>query len=102
MLKKTKSICASFVRRFTVHESEITELTQQYFQETEMLKQQISELEDKLDEKAEEVFNLLNEAMEQKQKIRQLEEATDGLQNRGKPIHEVGDCQKYRQLNNFR
>ena len=100
--KKRKSIRAKFVRRVTVHETKIQELTQQYFQETEMLKQQISELENELDEKAEEVFNLLNEAMGQKQKIRQLEEAKDGLQNRGKPIHEVGDRQKYRQLNNFR
>ena len=66
-----------------------------------MLKQQILELEQKLDEKAEEVFDLLNEAMEQKRKMHKLEEAMGGLKNRGKPIHEVGDPKKY-QFNNFR
>lgn len=101
-VKKRKSIRASFVRKITIDESQVTELAPQYLQETEMLKQQILELEKKLDEKAEEVFDLLNEAMEQKHKIHKLEEATDGLKNRGKPIHEVGDRQKYRQFNNFR
>ena len=101
-VKKRNSIHASFVRRITIDESQVTELAPQYLQETEMLKQQILELEKKLDEKAEEVFDLLNKAMEQKRKIHKLEEATDGLKNRGKPIHEVGDSQKYRQFNNFR
>ena len=101
-VKKRNSIRASFVRRITIDESQVTELAPQYLQETEMLKQQILELEKKLDEKAEEVFDLLNKAMEQKRKIHKLEEATDGLKNRGKPIHEVGDRQKYRQFNNFR
>ena len=101
-VKKRKSIRASFVRKITIDESQVTELAPQYLQETEMLKQQILELEKKLDEKAEEVFDLLNEAKEQKHKIHKLEEATDGLKNRGKPIHEVGDRQKYRQFNNFR
>ena len=101
-VKKRKSIRTSFVRRITIDESQVTELAPQYLQETEMLKQQILELEKKLDEKAEEVFDLLNEAMEQKCKIHKLEEATGGLKNRGKQIHEVGDRQKYRQFNNFR
>ena len=101
-VKKRNSIRASFVRRITIDESQVTELAPQYLQETEILKQQILELEKKLDEKAEEVFDLLNKAMEQKRKIHKLEEATDGLKNRGKPIHEVGDRQKYRQFNNFR
>ena len=51
-----------------------------------MLKQQILELEKKLDEKAEEVFDLLNKAMEQKRKIHKLDEPpvdskTDGNQS---------------------
>ena len=101
-VEKRKSIRTSFVRRISIEESQVTELAPEYLQETKMLKQQILELEKKLDEKAEEVFNLLNEAIEQKRKIHKLEEATGGLKNRGKPIHEVGGRQKYRQFNNFR
>ena len=101
-VKKRKTIRTSFVRRISIEESQVTELAPQYLQETTMLKEQILELEKKLDEKAEEVLDLLNEAMEQKRKIHKLEEATGGLKNRGKPIHEVGGCQKYRQFNNFR
>ena len=91
-----------FIQTITIEESQVIELAPQYLQETEMLQQQILELEKKLDEKAEEVFDLLNEAMEQKCKIHKLEDTTGGLKNRGKQIHEVGDRQKYRQFNNFR
>ena len=84
-VKKRKSIRAFFVRRISIDESQVTELALQYLQETKMLRQQILELEKKLDERAE-VFDLLNKAMEQKRKIHKLEEPrvdskTDGNQS---------------------
>ena len=104
--KKRKAIRASFIRKLTIEETEVIEVpsqvAQQYLHENQMLKEKISELEENLEEKAEEVFNLLQEAVDQRNKTKVLEEATDGLKNQGKPIHEVGDRQRYRQLNNFR
>ena len=101
-MQKTKSVRVSFLRRITTDECQVTEFAPQFLQETKILKQQNFGTEKKLDEKAEEVTDHLNEGMEQKRKIHKLEEATGGLKNRGKPIHEVGGRQKYLQFNNFR
>ena len=89
-LQKTKSVRVSFLRRITTDECQVTEFGLQFLQETEILKQQNFGTEKKLDEKAEEVFDLLNEGMEQKHKIHKSQEAMYGIKNRGKLIHEVG------------
>lgn len=97
--KRRKAIPGSFLRKITIEESSIIQLPSQDIQH---LKKQISELEQKLDEQASEVFELLKDAMRQKNEMKKLEEATKGLKNPGKPVHEVGERQRYRQLNTIR
>lgn len=97
--KRKKAIRGSFLRKITIEESSIIQLPSQDIQH---LKKQISELEQKLDEQASEVFELLKDAMRQKNEMKTLEEATKGLKNPGKPVHEAGERQRYRQLNTIR
>ena len=70
--------------------------------ENALLQDEIATLNNEIEEKGKVIVKLLEDGIKQKTAIKRLEMATEGLANKGKPIHEVGSRQKRRQMASFR
>ena len=71
-------------------------------EENALLQDEIASLNNEIEEKEKVIFKLLEDGIRQKTAIERLEMATEGLANKGKPINEVGNRQKRRQMSTFR
>ncbi|KAJ7373290.1 hypothetical protein OS493_012881 [Desmophyllum pertusum] len=81
--KKKKAIRGSFLRKISIQEQDMAQIPEQLIRERELLKEQVSKLEQRLEEQADEVFQLLEAGIKQQSEIKILEEATQGLKNQG-------------------